>query len=93
MGHIICFADYKSKNIEQYVIFSVNFTSIKRICNNELSLILYVAGSSDHADFRANEEPVAAPANRRAARRKEPRRHTLANGIDFNMVSLPGRNG
>lgn len=30
---------------------------------------------------------VAAPTNKRSSRRREPRRHTLQNGIDNNMVS------
>lgn len=36
----------------------------------------------------SNEDGLSAQAQRRANRRKEPRRHTLANGVDFNMVGV-----
>ena len=53
--------------------------------------IVFAGTAVDDAHAKSHVDPMAHVGNQRAVKRRDSRRHTLANGVDFNMVSLSYR--
>ena len=48
---------------------------------------MFAGTAVDDAYAKSRVDPIAHVGNQRAVKRRDSRRHTLANGVDFNMVS------